>query len=240
MTSLSWALENEHDALGSLVWAVMGPVGRTGLQLSSARRHPGGVAIGRPVAFGIALIIVWWAITLLLATALPRSSPWLPDLGSKLVNLGALLVPLAIVVAFDWWRQAGLALPRPNQSWWTLLPLVFFALSFTAGGLSGSPAQFFGSAVLFLALGLNEELLFRGVIQHATTALGVVRSVVWVALLFGLQHAYKVGPRLGKRNGCLSRSAAIPLTTIALAEAANKCRASPAVPNRSTSLLCKP
>jgi CAAX protease family protein len=57
------------------------------------------------------------------------------------------------------------------------------------GGLSGSSAQFFGSAVLLLALGLNEELLFRGVIQHATNTLGAVRSVVWVGLLFGLQHA---------------------------------------------------
>ena len=35
----------------------------------------------------------------------------------------------------------------------------------------------------------NEELLYRGVIQHATNTLGAVRSVVWVALLFGLQHA---------------------------------------------------
>ena len=40
-----------------------------------------------------------------------------------------------------------------------------------------------------MALGLNEELLFRGVIQHTTNALGAVRSVVWVGLLFGLQHA---------------------------------------------------
>ena len=70
-----------------------------------------------------------------------------------------------------------------------MLPLLFFALSFAAGGLSGSSAQFFGSAVLFLALGLNEELLFRGVIQHATNTLGAVRSVAWVGLLFGLQHA---------------------------------------------------
>ena len=83
----------------------------------------------------------------------------------------------------------GLALPRPDQSWLTLLPLLFFALSFAAGGLSGSPARLLSSAILFLALGLNEELLYRGVIQHATNTLGAVRSVVWVALLFGLQHA---------------------------------------------------
>lgn len=67
---------------------------------------------------------------------------------------------------------AGLALPRPDRSWWTLLPLLAFALSFAAGGLSGSPVQFFSSAILFLALGLNEELLYRGVIQHATNTLG--------------------------------------------------------------------
>ena len=105
-----------------------------------------------------------------------------------MVNLGALLVPLAVVAAFGWWRQPGLALYRPDRSWLTLLPLLAFALSFAAGGLSGSSAQFLSSAILFLALGLNEELLYRGVIQHTTNTLGAVRSVVWVALLFGLQH----------------------------------------------------
>jgi membrane protease YdiL (CAAX protease family) len=70
-----------------------------------------------------------------------------------------------------------------------LVAASLFALSFAAGGLSGSPAQFVGSAVLFLALGLNEELLYRGVIQHATSSLGAVRCVLWVAVLFGLQHA---------------------------------------------------
>ena len=155
------------------------------MQLSSTRRLIG-LALDRPVAFGIVLIIIWWAITLLFASGLPRLSPsWFPDLGSTLVNLGALLVPLAVVAAFGWWRQAGLALSRPDRSWWSMLPLLAFALSFAAGGLSGSPAQFLSSAILFLALGLNEELLYRGVIQHATNTLGAVRSVVWVALLFG-------------------------------------------------------
>ncbi len=160
------------------------------MQLSGTQRRLSGRALSRPVAFGIALIVVWWTITLLLANGLPRLSvSWFPDLRSTLVNLGALLVPLAVVVALGWWRQAGLALPGPDRSWWTLLPLLFFALSFAAGGLSGSSAQFFGSAVLFLTLGLNEELLYRGVIQRATNTFGAVRSVAWVGLLFGLQHA---------------------------------------------------
>jgi membrane protease YdiL (CAAX protease family) len=157
----------------------------------SGTRHLSDRALARPLAFSVALIIAWWAVTLLLATVLPRLSPsWFPDLRSTLVNLGALLVPLGVVAGFGWWRQAGLALHRPDRSWWTLVPLLFFALSFAAGGLSGSAAVFFGSAVLFFALGLNEELLFRGVIQHALGTLGAVRSVVWVGLLFGLQHAF--------------------------------------------------
>ncbi len=159
------------------------------MQLSSTR-HLSDLALSRPVAFGIVLTVIWWAILLLFASGLPQFSPsWFPDLRSTLVNLAALLLPLAVVAAFGWWRQAGLALPRPEQSWWTLLPLLTVALSFAAGGLSGSAAQFFSSAILFLALGLNEELLYRGVIQHATNTLGAVRSVVWVALLFGFQHA---------------------------------------------------
>jgi hypothetical protein len=63
------------------------------LQLSGTRRLSDW-ALAQPVAFAIVLIIAWWAVTLLLATGLPRLSPsWLPDLRSTLVNLGALLVP---------------------------------------------------------------------------------------------------------------------------------------------------
>jgi uncharacterized protein len=159
------------------------------LRFSSTRRHLSALALGRPVAFGVTLIIIWWAIMLLIATGLPRlSPPWFPELGSTLVNLGALLVPLAVVAAFGWWHRVGLSLPRPDRSWWSLLPLLAFARSFATAGLSGSPAQLFSSVILFLALGLNEELLYRGVIQHATNTYGAVRSVVWVALLFGFQH----------------------------------------------------
>jgi hypothetical protein len=92
-----------------------------------------------------------------------------------------------------------------------VLPLVFFALSFAAGGLSGSSAQFFGSAVLFLALGLNEELPYRGVIQHATNTLGAVRSVAWVGLLFGFaarRHGHLLRPlalQRGIDGGLLER-----------------------------------
>ncbi len=169
---------------------MVGPTRRTRLHLFSTRRQLSDLALGRPVAFGVALAVIWWAFLLLFATGLPPlSPPWFPDLRSTLVNLGALLVPLAVVAAFGWWRQAGLALSRPDRSWWSLLPLLVFALSFAAGGLSGSLTQLLSSAILFLALGLNEELLYRGVIQHATNTLGAVRSVLWVALLFGIQHA---------------------------------------------------
>ena len=159
------------------------------MRLSSKWHRFSELALRRPVAFGIVLTIIWWAVLLPFASGLPRlSPPWFPDLRSTLVNIGALLVPLGVVAAFGWWRQAGLTLSRPDRSWWTLLPLLAFALSFAASGLSGSPAQLLSSAILFQALGLNEELLYRGVIQHATSTLGALRSVVWVALLFGFQH----------------------------------------------------
>ncbi len=119
------------------------------MRFSSTRRSLSDLALGRPVAFAIVLIIVWWTILLLFASGLPRFSPsWLLDLRSTLVNLVALLVPLAVVAALGWWRQAGLALSRPDRSWWSLLPLLAFALSFAAGGLSGSPARFFSSVIL--------------------------------------------------------------------------------------------
>jgi hypothetical protein len=52
------------------------------LQLSSTRRHLSDLALGRPVAFGITLIVIWWAFLFLFATGLPRLSlSWFPDLG---------------------------------------------------------------------------------------------------------------------------------------------------------------
>ena len=154
------------------------------------RQRPREVARARPVAFGVALTIAWWLVTALLANGLPwLTPPWFPDLRSTLVNLGALGVPLAVVAAFGWWRQAGLGPPRPGRHWWPLAPLLLAALGPAATGLAGTPAQYLSSAALFAALGLNEELLNRGVIQHATGRLGPARSVAWVAALFGLAHA---------------------------------------------------
>src|SRR5919199_1454275 len=93
----------------------------TGVQLlSSTRKRLSGLALRRPVLFGIVLTVVWSATMRLLAAGLSRffSPEWFPDvLGSTLVNLGALLVLLAVVATFGWWRQAGLALPRPGRSW---------------------------------------------------------------------------------------------------------------------------
>ncbi len=73
------------------------------MQLYTTGRRLSDLALRRPVAFGIALTVVWWAVLLLFGSALPRlSPPWFPDLRSTLVNLGALLVPLAVVAAFGW------------------------------------------------------------------------------------------------------------------------------------------
>lgn len=85
--------------------------------------------LSRPVAFGVILTVVWWAVLLFFASALPPlSPPWFPDLRSTLVNFGALSVPLAVVAAFGWWRESGLAAARPDRSWWPLLPLLFSSL----------------------------------------------------------------------------------------------------------------
>ena len=87
------------------------------MQLSNTRRRLSGLALGRPVVFVIVLIVIWWAMMLLFTAALSPSSPsWFSDLSSTLVNLGALLVPLAIVAAFGWWRQAGSRSPRGSMT----------------------------------------------------------------------------------------------------------------------------
>ena len=154
-----------------------------------AHRHSCEVALRRPLAFGVTLTVVWWGLIVVLSYTLPRLSPHsFPSLGSTIINLILFAVVVTLVIRCGWRGPVGLGAPHPDRNWLFLVPLLVGALSFAARGLVGTPTQFMSSAVLFLALGLNEELLYRGVIQHATDRLGAVRSVVSVALLFGLGH----------------------------------------------------
>jgi hypothetical protein len=61
-------------------------------------------------------------------------------------------------------------------------------LSYGVPGIVGSPRVLLSSATLFLAVGVSEELLSRGVVQEVLAPLSPRARVVWVGVLFGLGH----------------------------------------------------
>jgi uncharacterized protein len=80
-----------------------------------------------------------------------------------------------------------LRLRRPRRPL-LLVPVPAVALSYAAPGIAGSPAVLLSGAVLFLAVGVSEELLSRGVVQEVLAPLAPRAHVVWVGVLFGLGH----------------------------------------------------
>jgi hypothetical protein len=138
---------------------------------------------------GAALVTLAWHVVLIAAAfGLPPLSPaWFPDLGATVVNLVALLVPVAVIARRGWWSRPWLAARRPRRPL-LLLPVLLVALSYGLAGIDGSTTALISSAVLFLALGLSEELLSRGVVQELLSPLRPGARVLWVGVLFGLGH----------------------------------------------------
>jgi hypothetical protein len=115
------------------------------------------------------------------------SPSWFPDLGATVVNLVALLVPLAFLAYRGWWSRRWLRLAAPARPL-LLLPVLLVALSYGIPGLEGSATALVSSAVLFLTVGLSEEVLSRGVVQDVLAPLPPRARVVWVGVLFGFGH----------------------------------------------------
>ena len=147
------------------------------------------VIAGRPILSAVLLTLAWYVVLFALAEALASWDPhWFPDLGYTLINLGAALVPIGLIVWLGWARSAGLIWRRPDRSWWLLAPLVLEAVSYSLDGVVGSARELLSAAVLYTALGISEETLSRGLVQRVLTVLGPVRAAVGVALLFGAGH----------------------------------------------------
>lgn len=148
------------------------------------RRPP----VRRALAAAAAVTLAWHLVLFAAAFGLPPLSPrWFPDLGATLVNLLALLVPLAVVARLGWWSRRFLSFGRPRRPL-LLLPVLAVALSYGLAGIEGGGTVLVSSAVLFLALGSSEELLSRGVVQELLAALRPGLRVACVGLLFGLGH----------------------------------------------------
>lgn len=152
--------------------------------------HPPGSARAHPLVIAVALTLLWHAVLYTAAALIPAGiSDLLPDLGPSLVNIAAAVVPLVAVAVLGWCRQAGLGWSLTGRGWLLLLPVFVLNLSYAGTGLSGTAAQFAGTALLSLTVGVSEEMLSRGVVQRALQPLGRVRAAVWVGVLFGLGHA---------------------------------------------------
>lgn len=143
----------------------------------------------RPILSAVLLTLAWHVVLFALAEATASLRPhWFPDLGVTLVNLGAAVVPIGLILWLGWTRSAGLAWRRPDRSWWLLTPLVLIAVSYSLDGVVGTARVLLSAAVLYIVLGISEEALSRGLVQRVLAVLGPVRAAVGVALLFGAGH----------------------------------------------------
>jgi uncharacterized protein len=150
---------------------------------------PGGSGtVGRALAEAAALSLAWHVVLVAATYGLPPLTPsWSPDLGATVVNLVAALVPVAVVLRRGWTSRPWLRLRRPRRPL-LLVPVLAVALSYGVPGIAGRPEVLLSSAALFLAVGVSEELLSRGVVQEVLAPLSPRARVVWVGVLFGLGH----------------------------------------------------
>jgi len=148
-----------------------------------------GFLVTRPILSAVLLTLAWHVVLFALADTIGSVQPhWFPDLGYTLVNLGAAAVPIGLIFWLGWTRSAGLIWRRPDRSWWLLTPLVLEALSYSLDGVVGSARELLSAAVLYMALGISEESLSRGLVQRVLAVLGPIRAAVLVGLMFGAGH----------------------------------------------------
>jgi hypothetical protein len=133
----------------------------------------------RPLTAAVAVTLAWHAA---LFAAGEELNGWQS-------NLVAASVPLAIVVARGWWREAAVAPLAPRRSWWVLAPVLALTSVYLVNPVVGSAAAWRETSALVLCVGISEELYARGVVQHLLEPLGRARAVLWTGVLFGLGHA---------------------------------------------------
>lgn len=145
-------------------------------------------AAAHPALAALAITAAWHLVLVGTAESLPPLAPhWFPDLGAVVVNAVSALVPLAVLWRWNGWTEAGVSRWRPRRPL-LLVPLLLLALAAGSSGLSGSARIWVSSIALFLAVGINEELMSRGAVQWVAAPLGEWRAALTVASLFGIGH----------------------------------------------------
>lgn len=104
-----------------------------------------------------------------------------------LVNAVVTAAALGLTAWLGWWKESGLTVGRVKV-WWPLIVLLVSALSYLPYGIDPAKRVLVPFLLGILLVGLNEELFYRGVIQHAVSSLGRWRSCIVVAILFGFGH----------------------------------------------------
>lgn len=104
---------------------------------------------------------------------------------AEMILSGALLLWL-----MGWWREAGFNGPKEWQSMrlhWIGLVLPLAAILILGIHVT-EPAKLAGLALTTIVIGIQEEMIFRGLAMRALLPGGALRAVLITSLLFGVMH----------------------------------------------------
>ncbi|MEU3986313.1 CPBP family intramembrane glutamic endopeptidase [Streptomyces sp. NPDC026672] len=149
-----------------------------------------GHVVRHPLWGAVELTLAWHVVLLLFAEVLlpPLAPSWFPDLGATVVNVVCAAGAWFVLWRWGWLRAAGVSTLGRGRRWWLVLPMVVIACSYALAGLDGGTAVVVGGLVSLLWVGVDEEIISRGLVQRALTPLGPLRAAVGVAALFGVGH----------------------------------------------------
>lgn len=142
----------------------------------------------KPVAAALAIYAAEVVSTVLLTLAFRALFPQVQTEFVVLVGL-AVLVALALSV-LGWWKAAGFNPPAAwREAHLALIPFaIVLGLPFLRGVKTTDWGTFFYLTAAYALTGFMEEGLMRGIVLKVFQPLGVTRSVVISAALFGLLH----------------------------------------------------
>ncbi|MGN6445000.1 lysostaphin resistance A-like protein [Amnibacterium sp.] len=151
------------------------------------RAHPVWTVLGLETAHWMVVI----GGSLLLAIALPGLPGYSttgPSRSLLLVLVSCGLI-LALIAALRWWRLAAFT---PVRAWRDLrlywLPAVLLVVPLVAGVRQLAPGALAVLAVGYIATGVYEEALWRGVMVGLLGRIGIWPAVLLSSVLFGLGH----------------------------------------------------
>ena len=138
------------------------------------------------------LFVVWLAVTLLGELVMAGiAGTDLHGLATSVVLIPVMAAAVLLVVAGvfrGWLGEIGLGLPK---AWWPFaLPAIITLIGLLVTLVGGIPTAIGLLTVNAMAVGLSEELMFRGILDRwFRSRIGMMKGVVVVAVAFGAIHA---------------------------------------------------